>query len=49
MTTQAEPKKRPAKDVSHARPPEGEQEGAGGHVEYVITRHEKVLVRLAKQ
>ena len=46
MTTQAEPKKRPAKD-RHARPPEGEEMQKG--VDYVITRHEKVLLRLAKQ
>ena len=43
MTTQAEPKKRPAKDRKLSR------EEMRKAIDHVITRHEKVLVRLAKQ
>ena len=48
MTTQPEPKKRPATAVSKPAPPKVSKRVREG-VEYVITRHEKVLVRLAKQ
>ncbi len=43
MTTPAEPKKRPAKDRKLSR------EQARKAIDHVITRREKVLLRLAKQ
>ena len=43
MTTQAEPKKRPAKDRKLSR------EQARKAIDHVITRRETVFLRLAKQ
>ena len=48
MTTQAEPKKRPAKDVSTPAPPKVRKVIRDG-VDYVITSREQLFRSLEKQ